>query len=370
VLIAASVGVVVGIYLTLQPGSYFWRVSREYEAHSIESPVAGSVETLPAIIEPTNETFLGLTKADSDSLAIPASSERAQIQHLPVLLPSAWLGTKIGRFVVADQSSIKVPEHSSARDLAAVEPNLKVQVDGVEVAKKSRPTEISFSIGKSINFTSYRQTVSSSLPIEYADIEAGGSSFRGVFESSDFGFELGYFSSPSSIQSPDASLSGRKILANTYNAEALFALFETISDSGWSTRGRVRAGGQVHYFPLANPEFLSLQFSTYQLTTFSLGFDLWLQTSRRWRHQVLKRLQEPLGVSRSGLADLDFAPKYVLDGSIGSELLMSAGMTVGVFWFGQALESKYSYLNSDGLRDSGIQRLLYSNIELRFGFQF
>lgn len=131
----------------------------------------------------------------------------------------------------------------------------------------------------------------------------------------------------------------------------------------------LRVGMQQHKTPfLFLDSDANLHMKTNEMTTASLGVLAEWQR-RRWAYYWLMRYQYPFSSKSPGATTFDVSPVFSFDGSVGTSYNLTQQFKVGLFWYGQWHQYNFTY--SDGeVTNPGFQSLFYSNVDLRFGFDF
>jgi len=80
------------------------------------------------------------------------------------------------------------------------------------------------------------------------------------------------------------------------------------------------------------------------------------------------RYQYPISSGTNSNDSFTVSPIFAFDGSLGTVYSFGENFRLGLFWYGQYHYYKFSYSGSTSF--SGEQTLLYSNAELRLGFEF
>ena len=226
--------------------------------------------------------------------------------------------------------------------------------------------------GAGYNYVDYRQSVKSrgtvsdhrlKGPSEYLETGfVGANNWGGVFSAK-------YTPGDVNIDQGDGTNFGASYLWTTISMEGIlrkvskFTLYDIPIVYG------LRIGVQQHRTPFV---FLdsdaALQMKSNEMMTASAGILAEWQR-RRWTYYWLVRYQYPLSTKADGANTFSIDPKFAFDGSLGLSYNFTQRFKTGLFWYGQW--HQFNFIYGDGTQtNQGFQTLFYSNIDLRFGFDF
>lgn len=224
--------------------------------------------------------------------------------------------------------------------------------------------------GIGANYTSNSQTVDGFSDVKYGRIKAPSSFFQGgFFVSERLGLDLSYKSTPGEAKSSaDITVVNGEYNWQTITAEGLWRSDSELTDDSeiiW------RLGIQHHQIPFMVPLGSSqIEVKQYTLTNISLGFDYRWAFDEKMRIEWMMRYQRPVGLTGDSGTSLEMQPQFSFDGSLGAVREIKEDFFAGVYFYGQYQNLEFSYSDSNGTRFSGKQSLLFSNVELRLGFEF
>lgn len=141
----------------------------------------------------------------------------------------------------------------------------------------------------------------------------------------------------------------------------------------WFSTLSITVGGQIHSLPFLQRVSTAGNVTTYKiiennLNMLSLGFKLQAYSNYKWVYEAFLRRQLPLSAGSS----FDASPTFTLDGSVGAYYRHKLNWRYGLFWYGQFQQHNYKShfdtIENDNI--SGTQEILFSNIELRVGYEW
>jgi hypothetical protein len=328
--------------------------------------------------------------------AIPVVKKNDAIEMVPLTGPAlAQLPVKAnnaGYFAMefeVPEGIVQMPVVIRAPTGASKSFQLNLQVDRtkIELANK-KELEVSpkkkypFTawLGVGYNFLSYGQTMTSptsklaydsfSFPALMARVDARLSDLWSV--------SAGYNRAPGKVASTSQlTVTKGNYLWTITSLEALREIpyYEDALIKGYFNRVYLRAGFQSHNVPfLTRTDDTSqsvIKVSSNTVTMLTGGIQTIIKRNSYWAYDLLFRAQYPVAIG----SEFKMFPKFAFDGGLGTYYTWHKNYLLGAYWYGQWQE--YSFTSTDPFVDSGApgksrghQALFFSNLELRFGFQF
>ncbi len=232
-------------------------------------------------------------------------------------------------------------------------------------------------LGVGANLLVYDQTISElSTDIGYQSFK-GPSYFAKFYSvlSPAWAFQSTYNSSPGESTSSDAI----SVKQGEYNW-VFYTAEVTYFPNHWKVSGRfsyltefgLQVGLQQHSLPFvfrsSSTDSTEATITTNSATLLSAGATMVIHTARQWFIESFLRYQYPL--NSGSLYNLN--PELAFDGSVGFVHKLKSNLRIGGFWYGQLHKYNFTEGPDDftGNAISGSQTLLFSNLELRLGYEF
>ena len=139
-------------------------------------------------------------------------------------------------------------------------------------------------------------------------------------------------------------------------------------------------GGQFTYAALVGTQYHMIPYLDYQqgqrkyslakvnMMTASVGFLTQLQRAK-WKYEWYMHYQLPF-MSSGSTGEFKVTPIFAFDGSIGASYQFRPQWRVGGFWYGQYHQYNFESATAGGGTNAGSQTLIYSNMDLRLGYEF
>ena len=224
--------------------------------------------------------------------------------------------------------------------------------------------------GTGLNAVGFQQEVTGKVKTDFSEI-AGPSFYveAGGIHQSGWGGIVSYKSTPGDVQINNAPLDNKHYEWTSLSADLLKRANDIRDFLGGHLSSSGLLGLQDHSIPfLAYLPNNSLSLKKINILNGSVGF--LTQVSRgSWRYDWLMRYQYPLSSSGASGTEFTVKPKFTFDGLVGASYQMMSKWRVGAFWYGQMHSYQFDSQDSNG-HYTGDQNLIYSNLDLRLGYEF
>ncbi|MBX3034917.1 MAG: hypothetical protein KF865_13435 [Bdellovibrionaceae bacterium] len=218
--------------------------------------------------------------------------------------------------------------------------------------------------GTGLNFQSQEQSVPDLGTARFQNIQGPNWLWRGGFWLSHWGLDLTYKDTPGKMNSSDSVV----ITNGAYNWRHITteALYRSSTDSDWAWR----FGLQHHMVPFMDrdPVDAVIDIKSNSLTLLTVGVERFVPVSEDVRVEWQMRYQHPVASASSNASRFKVSPGVAFDGSVGGVIRTGGNSRLGLFWYGQWIQYRFEHEGATSF--NGDQRLFYSSMEVRYGFEF
>ncbi len=235
----------------------------------------------------------------------------------------------------------------------------------LKIEEPSEPLGLKIYLGVGVNYVAYDENLTE-VSTNYRDLRGPATNVGVKMQATDeFGIEASYHRTPMKFENSSVALTTLESDWTSISLEGSYA-----KKTSKENELTFSLGTQIHQMPLAMFELMSHQpqLRDIQLLNLSVGVRDTFYLNKRTRASLLGRFQQPLLLSaRTGSMKADSA--FMFDGSVGLEKRAFEKVWFGLFWYGQYQRLNFSYRDSV-IQTAGTQSALFSDLELRFTFEF
>lgn len=214
------------------------------------------------------------------------------------------------------------------------------------------------------NYQYYQQSIPSlSGSAKFQNIQGPTWSVIAGAQGQNFGVEISHKETPGFMEGPaETKTVNGNYVWKTMAAEGLYKP----DGSSW----RFRGGLQHHLMPFMTytPSTKVLEIKSNTLVVATIGFDRYFPISKKLRAEWQMHYQHPILSGTNSSDEFSVNSVFAFDGSLGVSYKVDEKFRLGLYWYGQYHNYKFDYAAASSF--SGDQTLMYSNAELRAGWEF
>jgi hypothetical protein len=231
-----------------------------------------------------------------------------------------------------------------------------------------------FRIWGGAGFTYQTFTQKAAGDLNFQTVQAPGWVARGGYWGDQWGLDLYVRDAPGKIE----ATAPYQVQSNVYHwrtidAKGLYQFHRGPNSRlfGLPSQWQLRYGGELQQIPfLSVGANSSINIEQHSLTMGMIGVGLLLGQERDWSYEAAVGYQHTLSAKAEGGQTLTLSSPLAYEIQLGAAYKFAPGWRLGVFSYLQSLSYNYSLLATDGTVATGTQKLFYTTLDLRLGYEF
>lgn len=267
-------------------------------------------------------------------------------------------------------SSKLVPEvKAKPKRVPAATPESSSRESVLEEKMKVSRSQLWAWVGTGVNFVDYEQVVDQRADFDFSSNQFANYYLNVGWMSPKWGADASYKTTPGKVNDTGNFVDNKDFKWTTLTLDGLYVLPWAPTVGGSSIKTYLRGGVQKHNIPqlyLTSNDELSLVENDLLSGALGMGGEI---TRGSWQYSAFMRYQHPISSQVASASSFSINPKLAFDGSLGVSYAFAQRFSMGVFWYGHWINYDYEYVDNSSTQ-TGFQSLFFSNMDIRFGFQF